>query len=194
MKKPLLAFSLLFAAGVLLLAVVGVLLGNRAVLADWLGAQREASPPAEDGGRDRISPEAASRTAHPVSPEARRQVSPPAAPARTRTAARRTLVPVPEEDPNSVAAILAGLRSTDQVVRLEAIERTKQIEDRSVIPTLNEIAGRMEDPREHAALLDAIAFIQLPALDMAATQRVGRADSGRRAPPPPRRRPRPPFR
>ena len=68
------------------------------------------------------------------------------------------------DDPRSAAAILADLQSPDKEVRAQAIERAKQLEDRSIVARLQEIADRTEDAQERAAALAAIDFINLPSL------------------------------
>ena len=89
------------------------------------------------------------------------------------------LSPAAAADPNSPEAVLADLQSPLREVRLAAAERAKQVEDRSIVPRLREIADRTDDPAEKAAIEDAINFINLPSLtEYLAEQRSNRAALG----------------
>ncbi|SPE50926.1 exported hypothetical protein [Verrucomicrobia bacterium] len=61
-------------------------------------------------------------------------------------------------------AILVRLNSTDRETRKAALEDATQLEDRSIVPRLREIADRTEDPAEKAEILAAIEFINLPSV------------------------------
>jgi hypothetical protein len=67
-------------------------------------------------------------------------------------------------DSDSIEGILAALASPDKETRVSAIERSKQLEDRSVVPRLQEAVERLDDVREKADLLAAIDFLNLPSL------------------------------
>ena len=75
-------------------------------------------------------------------------------------------------DPDSVASILADLEKPNREVRKAALERAKGLDDRSIVPQLQEIADRADDPHDKADILDAIKFINLPSIieDMAAAR------------------------
>jgi hypothetical protein len=66
--------------------------------------------------------------------------------------------------PDSPEAILAALENPERDVRADALERAKQIEDRSVVPRLQEIAQRTEDVQQKAAILAVVDYINLPSV------------------------------
>ena len=82
-------------------------------------------------------------------------------------------------DPDSVEGIVAALESPDKSTRTDAIERAKQIEDRSVTPVLQAAAEKLQDPGEKADLLAAIDFINLPSFaELEEAQRANRLARG----------------
>lgn len=172
MQKRFLLLGSLLVMGILAFAIVVI------VAVDWF-----ATLPANFSNKEeslrivvpprRAPPPAATLTGRPV---ARMPAHPSALPARWGDV--KNIVSLPLENANSVSDILDDLRNPDRTIRLEAIERAKQIEDQTVIPALCEIANGMEEPHEHAALLDAIDFIKLPSLDAMPSQGVVRAQPG----------------
>ena len=93
---------------------------------------------------------------------------------------RPAAVPAPiMPDPDSVEGIVAALESPDKSTRTDAIERAKQIEDRSVTPVLQAAAEKRQDPEEKADLLAAIDFINLPSFaELEQAQRANRLARG----------------
>jgi hypothetical protein len=62
-------------------------------------------------------------------------------------------------------AILSELRnSPDRQIRAAALEAAIQFNDRSVVPSLKEIAEQTQNPDEKDAILEAIEYINLPSL------------------------------
>ena len=172
MQKRFLLLGGLLVMGILTFAIVVI------VAVDWFATLPANSPNKEESLRTIVPPRRASPAATlPGRPVARMPAHPSALPAR-RWGDVKNIALLPLENANSVSDILDDLRNPDRTIRLEAIERAKQIEDQTAIPALCEIANGMEEPHEHAALLDAIDFIKLPSLDAMPSQGVVRALSG----------------
>jgi hypothetical protein len=91
---------------------------------------------------------------------------------------------LPPASSDSVDGILADLEKPGAELRQAALQRAKELGDRAMIPRLREIAERTDDPREKAAILDAIDFLNLPTIaeNMAAAQSA-RAAAGQPDPP-----------
>ncbi len=68
------------------------------------------------------------------------------------------------QDEASRSTILKELTNSSKKVREAALSAAIQINDRSVIPYLANIANHTEDAREKVAILDAIEYIKLPSL------------------------------
>jgi len=69
-----------------------------------------------------------------------------------------------QRDPISRDKILAELQNPLKEIREAALQASIELNDRSVVPRLQEIAELAQDPREKARLLDAIDYINLPSL------------------------------
>jgi HEAT repeat protein len=70
-----------------------------------------------------------------------------------------------EDDPASLATILAELKNTDQEIRAAALEAAIQFGDRTTtLPFLRELMLVTEDSEERRALREAIEFIALPSI------------------------------
>jgi hypothetical protein len=87
-------------------------------------------------------------------------------------------------DPDSVDGILADLEKPGRDVQQAALQRARELDDRSIIPRLREIAERTGDARGKADILDTIDFLNLPDIteNMAAAQ-AARAAAGLPDPP-----------
>jgi hypothetical protein len=85
---------------------------------------------------------------------------------------------------DSADGILADLKKPGWDIRQAALQRARELDDRSIIPRLREIAARTEDAHEKADILDAIDFLNLPSIDenMAEAQ-AARAAAGQPDPP-----------
>ncbi len=70
----------------------------------------------------------------------------------------------PQDDPASLNIILSELTNRDPAIRKAALEATLQVRSREAIPRLLEAAEQTDDPREKAAIADAIEFLRLPTL------------------------------
>jgi hypothetical protein len=87
-------------------------------------------------------------------------------------------------DPDSVDGILADLEKPGREIHRAALQRARELDDRSIIPRLREIAARTGDADEKAGILDTIDFLNLPSIDenMAEAQ-AARAAAGLPDPP-----------
>ena len=87
-------------------------------------------------------------------------------------------------DPDSVDGILADLEKPGREILQAALQRARELDDRSIIPRLREIAARTGDADEKAGILDTIDFLNLPSIDenMAEAQ-AARAVAGLPDPP-----------
>jgi HEAT repeat protein len=75
-------------------------------------------------------------------------------------------------DPRARDAVLAEMADPDREIRHAALETIIQFQDQSAIPRLHEIAATTGDPKEKAAILDAIKFMSLPSLTGAVDTQV----------------------
>jgi hypothetical protein len=83
-----------------------------------------------------------------------------------------------------VEQILSQLENPDKATRAAALEEAVQLDDRSIIPRLRELAARTEDPQERAELVAAIDYINLPSVEeIMAEQHARRAAAGLPDPP-----------
>jgi hypothetical protein len=88
-------------------------------------------------------------------------------------------------DPDSMDGILADLEQPGAEIHQAALQRARELDDRSIIPRLREIAARTGDAREKADILDTIDFLNLPSIDEnMADARAARAAAGLSDPPP----------
>lgn len=70
-----------------------------------------------------------------------------------------------EDDPASLATILAELKNPDTEIRAAALEAAIQFGDRTTtLPFLKELLLITEDPEERRAIREAIEFIALPSI------------------------------
>jgi len=69
-----------------------------------------------------------------------------------------------QDDPASINIILSELTNRDPEIRKAALEATLQVRSREAIPRLMEAFEQTDDPREKAAIADAIEFLRLPSL------------------------------
>jgi hypothetical protein len=65
-------------------------------------------------------------------------------------------------NPLSLIALLDKVKSPEQEVRKAALEAVVQFNDTNAIPQLNAALQQLEDPRDKAAVLEAISYLQLP--------------------------------
>jgi hypothetical protein len=65
-------------------------------------------------------------------------------------------------DPGAVYAIASRLENVDQEVRTAAREAAVHLGDTNIIPYLNTAVEHLKDAREKVAILDAIAYLQMP--------------------------------
>ncbi len=87
-------------------------------------------------------------------------------------------------DPDSVDGILAGLEKPGREIHQAALQRARELDDRSIIPRLREIAARTGDAHEKADILDTIDFLNLPSIDeIMAEAQAARAAAGLPDPP-----------
>jgi hypothetical protein len=70
-------------------------------------------------------------------------------------------------DEASKALIVSDLTNSEPEVRAAAVEAVKQLDDRSLIPVLIDLATNAPDYEEHHALLAAADFLSMPTLDEA---------------------------
>jgi hypothetical protein len=80
-----------------------------------------------------------------------------------------------QDDPASINIVLSELTNRDPEVRKAALNATLQVRSREAIPRLLEAAEQTDDPREKAAIADAIEFLKLPTLGEVMDQTAGRA-------------------
>ena len=83
-----------------------------------------------------------------------------------------------QDDPVSLEMILSELTNRDPEIRKAALNATLQSRNREAIPRLSEAAEQTDDPREKAALADAIDFLTLPTLGEVMEQMGERATNG----------------
>jgi hypothetical protein len=69
-----------------------------------------------------------------------------------------------QHDPASINIILSELANRAPEIRKAALDATLQVRSREAIPRLMEAAEQTDDPREKAAIADAIEFLKLPTL------------------------------
>jgi hypothetical protein len=67
-----------------------------------------------------------------------------------------------DHSPVSLMAISDRLANPDKEVRTAALEAAVHFGDTNIIPRLNEVLQQTEEPREKAAILEAIAYLQQP--------------------------------
>jgi len=65
-------------------------------------------------------------------------------------------------DAAALETILSELQNSDRSIRQAAREAIVRVDNRSVLPRLQELAAQTEDPSEKLELLDAIEYISLP--------------------------------
>ena len=83
-----------------------------------------------------------------------------------------------QDDPVSLEMILSELTNRDPEIRKAALNATLQARNREAIPRLIEAAEQTDDPRERAAIADAIDFLRLPTLGEVMDQMGDRATNG----------------
>jgi hypothetical protein len=91
---------------------------------------------------------------------------------------------LPEADSGSVDGILADLAKPGREIHQAALRRARELDDRSIIPQLRQIAARAEDGQEKADIFDTIDYLNLPSVDETmAEARAARAAQGLPDPP-----------
>jgi hypothetical protein len=65
-------------------------------------------------------------------------------------------------DAAALETILSELQNSDRTIRQAAREAIVRVDNRSVLPRLQELAAQTDDPSEKLELLDAIEYISLP--------------------------------
>ncbi len=78
------------------------------------------------------------------------------------------------DDAASLNQILSELANRDPRIRKAALEATIQFGSRDAIPKLTDAATQTDDPREKAAITDAIEFLKLPSLTEVMQQQPNR--------------------
>jgi HEAT repeat protein len=68
------------------------------------------------------------------------------------------------EDAGSLETILSELTNRDPEIRGGALEAAIQFGSREAIPRLMDAANQTDDPKEKAALDEAVEFLKLPSL------------------------------
>ena len=76
-----------------------------------------------------------------------------------------------DDDPASLNTILSELNNRDPRIRKAAVDAAVQFGSRDAIPRLTDAATQTDDPREKAAILDAIDYLKLPSLTEVMQQR-----------------------
>ena len=66
--------------------------------------------------------------------------------------------------PEANQQILDELKNPDKAIRRAALDALEQANDRSVVPSMQQIADQTDDPDDKQAIQDAIDFINLPSL------------------------------
>jgi hypothetical protein len=91
---------------------------------------------------------------------------------------------LPVVNPDSVDGILADLEKPGHDVHQAALQRARELDDKSIIPRLREIAAQAADAHDKADILDTIDFLNLPDLaDNIAEAKAARAAAGEPDPP-----------
>ncbi len=91
---------------------------------------------------------------------------------------------LPEAGSDSVDGILADLEKPGTEIHQAALQRARELDDRSIIPRLREIAERADDAHEKADILDTIDFLNLPDVaEVMAEAQAARAAAGLPDPP-----------
>jgi len=91
----------------------------------------------------------------------------------------------PATGADAVDGILADLEKPGREIHGAALQRARELGDRSIIPRLREMAERLGDTPESAAILDTIDFLNLPdAAEVTAEGKAARAAAGRPDVPP----------
>lgn len=156
------------------LLMAGALVGFTVWLA---GALRAPPAPAPAAGKEPSRPPAGvrDRAAATASPDPRPLKA--SAPLRNGGA-------LPAAGSDSVDGILADLEKPGREIHQAALQKARELDDRSIIPRLSEIAARTGDAHEKADILDTIDFLNLPSIDenMAEAQ-AARAAAGQPDPP-----------
>ena len=80
-----------------------------------------------------------------------------------------------ENDSASLDTILSELDNGEASIRQAAVEAAVQFGSRDAIPRLTQAATQVNDPKEKAAILDAIEFLNLPTLTEALAQKNSNA-------------------
>jgi hypothetical protein len=78
--------------------------------------------------------------------------------------------------------ILSELNNRDPEIRKAALEATIQFGSRDAIPKMADAAAQTDDPKEKAAIADAIEFLKLPSLTEIRAQSQGVANNAGTAP------------
>jgi len=89
---------------------------------------------------------------------------------------------VMNDDPNSLDTILSELTNRDPEIRKAALEASIQFGSRDAIPKLIDAASQTDDPKEKAAIVEAIEFLKLPSLTEVIAQGGGVKSAGQRLP------------
>jgi hypothetical protein len=75
------------------------------------------------------------------------------------------------EDAASLDSILSDLNNREPRIRAASLEAAIQFGSRGALPKLMDAAAQTDDPREKAALAEAIEFLKLPSLTEVVEQR-----------------------
>jgi hypothetical protein len=66
------------------------------------------------------------------------------------------------DDANALNVLASRFENVDPEVRKAAVEAALQLSNTNIIPQLNTALEHLKDPHDKAAILDAIAYLQLP--------------------------------
>jgi HEAT repeat protein len=177
------------------IVLVGLVLVLAAAL-NWFGATRKAAqPPAPTGPAE--ASQAADSTAPSSNGDAPAARSDAGVPTTTPPASARANVPPAtadaeiapatheeyvakrisalqdlgmENDSDSLNSILNELDNEDPEIRQGAVEAAVQFGSRDAIPRLMDAADKTSDPKEKAAILEAVEYLNTPTLAEALTQ------------------------
>ena len=86
------------------------------------------------------------------------------------------------DDADSLNTILSELSNRDPKVRETAVQAAVQFHSRDAIPRLQDAALQTDDPKERAAIQEAIEFLKLPTLEEAAKEQAQSGAPGSPAP------------
>jgi hypothetical protein len=133
----------------------------------------EIPPPSPPPGGRATTPAASGVEANPAGPEEAQEALFAARLERCRHLAAQT-------DDASLETLISELMNPDREFRTAVLDVITQAGNRAVIPKLEALAFRLEDPAAQQEILDAVDFLQLPTLTEMLNQASGATNSGPR--------------